>query len=52
MIENVARANPIVLTYMPFIEFVIKPNICSTRARIFDFFLLFSFCSSVSGLLR
>ena len=29
MIENVARANPIVLTYMPFIELVIKPNIAN-----------------------
>jgi len=35
IIENVARANPIVLTYILFIEFVIKPNTCSTLAPVF-----------------
>ena len=47
--SNAARLIPIVRTVIPCIEAVMNPNTCSMWHLIFDFLLLFCFCSSVSG---
>ncbi len=36
--------------YIPFMLCSLKPKMCGTRARTFDFIVLFDFCTSVIGL--
>lgn len=49
---NSALANPMLRIQIPFIEFVMNPNMCSIRDRVLDIFLFSFSCFLVIGLLR
>ena len=52
LIQNRARAKPIVRNTSSRQRLFIAPKMCSIRQRTFDFTLFIAFCDSVNGLFR